>query len=393
VDACDVSGGTSNDCNGNVTPDECEAGGTTDCNLNQSPDLCDIHAGVSSDCNLNAAPDACDVSSGASTDCDANGVPDECDPDCNENGVADACDVQSGGSPDTNGDGIPDECWQGWSVIPIGATGPHSINGSEVSIFGGPQQITFEIRLSGWGSLGPDNPRMKRYQVLLGMDGFTTGESGSISLSTTVPCQADYDCFAYSVCEATGYCDKFGSFYIDVTRPNFPFYGVPTVSFWHPNPPSPEAFAIAFYDADAAIDNGNSYYAATLIMDVPADAYGEFTIDSWWALGGQVVIEPPHPEAIEFLPWLPGRVIVSDDCNDNLIADYSEIAADWTLDCDSNRVLDSCEGRVGACCTRIGGPWSLQYECNPTTACGCSGTYFGDGSKCSTVSCSTGALR
>jgi hypothetical protein len=75
-----------------------------DCNSNGIMDLCDIacdasdHAqdagmqcsvpssfcavpgcGTSQDCNLNLVPDDCDLASGTSKDCDENGVPDECD--------------------------------------------------------------------------------------------------------------------------------------------------------------------------------------------------------------------------------------------------------------------------------------------------------------------------
>lgn len=51
----------------------------------------------SNDCNANRAPDDCDISSGTSTDCQPNGIPDECE-------------IASGSSIDINGNGIPDEC-------------------------------------------------------------------------------------------------------------------------------------------------------------------------------------------------------------------------------------------------------------------------------------------
>ena len=87
LDACDVAAGTSTDCSGNGTPDECEP-----------------------DCNSNGVADACDLANGPSTDCDGNGVPDECEIDCNANGVLDRCDLAAGTSRDCNSNGIPDEC-------------------------------------------------------------------------------------------------------------------------------------------------------------------------------------------------------------------------------------------------------------------------------------------
>jgi hypothetical protein len=129
LDACDIAFGISLDCNGNWVPDECDIifGGIPDCNGNGVPDECDLVSGFSRDCDANGVPDecdpfldcngngifdACDIADGASRDCNANGVPDECDPliDCDGNGILDACDIADGTSPDCNGNGVPDEC-------------------------------------------------------------------------------------------------------------------------------------------------------------------------------------------------------------------------------------------------------------------------------------------
>jgi hypothetical protein len=57
---------------------------------------------VGIDCNSNGLVDGEDIAAGTSQDCDANLVPDECEfLDCNSNGVFDACDV--GGDFDGNG--------------------------------------------------------------------------------------------------------------------------------------------------------------------------------------------------------------------------------------------------------------------------------------------------
>jgi hypothetical protein len=105
-DDCDIASGTSDDCDGDWIPDECEA----DCNGNGEPDDCDIASGISDDCNGNGVPDDCDIASGISDDCNGNGVPDECETDCNGNGDPDDCDVASGTSDDCNGNGEPDDC-------------------------------------------------------------------------------------------------------------------------------------------------------------------------------------------------------------------------------------------------------------------------------------------
>ncbi len=74
-DAEDVASETSEDCNGNGVPDECEA----DCDGDGTPDDCEISSGESADCDADGIPDGCAISSGASADCNQNDVPDECD--------------------------------------------------------------------------------------------------------------------------------------------------------------------------------------------------------------------------------------------------------------------------------------------------------------------------
>ncbi|MFN0137562.1 MAG: SUMF1/EgtB/PvdO family nonheme iron enzyme [Phycisphaerae bacterium] len=74
------------------------------------------------DCNANQIWDACDISSGMSNDCNGDGIPDECESDCNGNGVPDDCDIAN--CPpgdltcvDCNGDGVPDQCQTQQSMV------------------------------------------------------------------------------------------------------------------------------------------------------------------------------------------------------------------------------------------------------------------------------------
>ncbi len=107
-DIDDISSGSSQDCNNNDVPDDCEL----DCNGNGVPDDCDISKDPLLDCNANSIPDACDVSSGFSPDTNNNNSPDECDLDCNKNRTPDDLDIHLGASFDFNQNGIPDECDQ-----------------------------------------------------------------------------------------------------------------------------------------------------------------------------------------------------------------------------------------------------------------------------------------
>lgn len=62
------------------------------------------------DCNSNGIDDAQDIADGTSEDCDTNGVPDECEADSDGDGVIDGCDVCAGENDnlDSDADGTPD---------------------------------------------------------------------------------------------------------------------------------------------------------------------------------------------------------------------------------------------------------------------------------------------
>lgn len=79
ADELDVMGGTSNDCNDNLRPDECEP--DEDCNDNLVRDLCEVVNNPLIDCNSSGVPDACEIADGVLVDLDANGVPDVCECD------------------------------------------------------------------------------------------------------------------------------------------------------------------------------------------------------------------------------------------------------------------------------------------------------------------------
>jgi hypothetical protein len=95
ADTCDIHNGTSTDCDGNITPDECETGGMSDCDTDGISDLCELAEGLDGDCNDNAVPDTCEW--GGAVDCNVNGTPD-------------LCDIHDATSEDFNSNGVPDEC-------------------------------------------------------------------------------------------------------------------------------------------------------------------------------------------------------------------------------------------------------------------------------------------
>ncbi len=69
------------------------------------------------DCNGNEIDDTIEIANLTSDDCNTNGIPDECEFDCNANDVPDGCDIDPTDpdgngevSSDADGNGVPDEC-------------------------------------------------------------------------------------------------------------------------------------------------------------------------------------------------------------------------------------------------------------------------------------------
>ncbi|MGE4618647.1 MAG: HYR domain-containing protein [Planctomycetota bacterium] len=117
-DGCEISSGTEVDCDSDGIIDGCEisSGTENDCDLNGVPDSCEISNGLALDCNGNSQPDICDIASGIEADCDLDGVPDSCQIsnnaslDCDLNGSLDVCDLDAGTASDCNANGILDSC-------------------------------------------------------------------------------------------------------------------------------------------------------------------------------------------------------------------------------------------------------------------------------------------
>ncbi len=343
ADSCDIVFGATTDCNNNRIPDECEP----DCNSNEIADACDITAGTSNDCNENRVPDECELGGTLKEDCNNNGQPDLCDifdglaKDCNSNAILDACDIATGFSTDATGDGVPDECeGKGFRVVPIDASGKHTIDGRDILLSEGGQRVTLELRLSGWDLDGDGAPRLRGYQSEVDI-GHDDGFFGELALSR-LPCTSDDDCPGWqSHCGTAGLCDAFGAFFVDSTHPNYVYLDL--VSLWVANLTS-RAPNILMLNAllsagDSLVDPGVERYGATLRLDVPEVVGGTFHVDV--RPGGSIQGSVAGTEIT--IPSFSGtRIIIPPDCNRNGILDGLEIEGGSSQDCNGNGVLDEC---------------------------------------------------
>lgn len=376
TDACDIRDGTHPDCTGNGIPDLCEP----DCDMDGTPDTCAIAAGLADDCNENDIPDNCDIAQGM-PDCNANGVPDSCDPDCDGNGVPDECDLSSGAPdctgngildvcefdcnsngeadsceiaagtlPDSNGDGVADVCVFGFQLVPVSATGVHTINGREITLDAGGQKVVLEVRMLGWNPLINETSKLRAYQAAIEPTSFDNGIGALLDFSR-IPCTIDASCpdgfFSPGVC-VNGFCDAQSSHIIDELHSQYVFRGLNAIAGTFRNPGFPPfAGALLSDPVDSVRFSGATKYGVTITLDIPEGASGRYVIDFlqdqtfWLKQSGAGIPVPQYSPAIILLPQ---------DCNGNGIEDSDEIANGTVMDCNLNGIPDVC--------------LSLELDCN-----------------------------
>ncbi|MBP7147915.1 MAG: hypothetical protein KBD01_10250 [Acidobacteria bacterium] len=144
LDAIGVIHRLGRDCDADGTLDACQD--RTDCDADGAPDACVLAAGIFADCNTNGALDFCDAGT-TSQDCDANHRPDECQADCNANSRPDSCDIADLTSPDCNANQIPDEC-------DLAFAGTVDAGSDRLRPFGNGYPVSFTI-LSPFPAWGP----------------------------------------------------------------------------------------------------------------------------------------------------------------------------------------------------------------------------------------------
>lgn len=93
------------------------------------------------------------------------------------------------------------------AMVPVKASGVHTIDGLEITLEGGGQRITFDIRASGWDPDLDGEPLLKAWQVSLDSSGYTSGIRGTLTpslvscsgvcdggINNGLTCIADADC-------------------------------------------------------------------------------------------------------------------------------------------------------------------------------------------------------
>ncbi|MCH8147115.1 MAG: hypothetical protein IH987_03865 [Planctomycetes bacterium] len=169
--------------------------------------------------------------------------------------------------------------------VPVSASGTHTINGNTIVLVGGGQEVTIDLRLSGWDADMNGDPLLGAFQVTVDSSGYNSGagaalnplgwpdspEDGAFQILNRctvnlLPDPNGQPCVLQSDCSGEA-C---------VSNLDWVFFGLTAISAVATGTLDYE-FASAAQTGGAS-DNGTSSYGATIILDVPANAAGAYTI-------------------------------------------------------------------------------------------------------------------
>lgn len=177
------------------------------------------------------------------------------------------------------------------ALVPIAATGPHTIAGNEIVLAGGGQTVTFEIHASDW------EPELLRgVQVVIDMNGLVSGMAGTAlplgwdrvpgdGMCLVTPCASDAECppgFTCfdgngigSTCNGPDHDPELGAF-IDTTHPGYVFNGLQVLTAM--DHLCYRYLSIVTNAAQSAEFTPPPKYVGSLVLVVSDDAEGTFTI-------------------------------------------------------------------------------------------------------------------
>lgn len=140
-----------------------------------------------------------------------------------------------------------------FALVPVDATGPHTILGREIIVQDYRLQVTLELRISEWA------PQLLHvYQAQIDSSGYASGLSGFLE-----PLRSP---------------DPYAGAFIDVLHPEYIFSGLMVVTGPDVSQPDYRYGGLTWDHLDSVVDFGFDRYAGTLILDVSTDAAGTFVV-------------------------------------------------------------------------------------------------------------------
>ncbi len=165
------------------------------------------------------------------------------------------------------------------ALVPVDADGPHVIVGNEITVQAG-RIVFLEIRLSDWDADQNGLPLLRSWLGEIDSTGYSSGLQGVLTPSTPA---CSNDAFCQAIVHPAAECrsdfsvvPRCGPGFLDTNRPDGVFFGLN--SFFGSDFVTLD---LRFGDvvlSGGVIDPGLATYGATVVLAVPSDAEGTFTV-------------------------------------------------------------------------------------------------------------------
>jgi len=273
------------------------------------------------------------------------------------------------------------------SLVPVSASGAHTISGNEIFLQGGGQTVVLEIKLSGWA---PN--LLSTFQGTIDSTGYTSGTMGSLTsrvlaCADNATCDSNMgpgsqclmrcvggandglNCSNSANCPG-GSCDFTicAAGFQDLTRPDWVFSG--SIAIAAVNAAVPNFAFGATILGPAIADPGTATYGGTLVLDVSPNAAGTFTVDFSLAIGETFFFDQNSVE----IPFTNTPALITIQCQS-------------AADCNDNNACTSDTCNQQNVCINAPNFDANQFCCNPNNGALAA---LSDGNECTSDMCDAG---
>lgn len=186
---------------------------------------------------------------------------------CDE--ISDSCDPTLNGPPTL-------------SLLPVYATGAHTIMGNVIQLGGGGQQVTLEFSIANWDPDMDLDRLLNSVQLTIDSEGYASGSGDPLSPVGFPATPQDGAFIAVELCSVSRRSCEVGQPACTVSEgtcvPSNPIFETTGGTSYRVRTSTLD-YAYSLFTSGCEIDTGSPRYAGTLILNVPVTASGTYTID------------------------------------------------------------------------------------------------------------------